>query len=107
MAVLVITYVASLMNQGMLLSNVKVCIVKLITTSDVSFVLCIVYIADCTDEKVRLQDGTDPSNGGVEVCKDGMWASVCSNTFDPNEAVVVCRQLGYNSTEGTSMQLAL
>ena len=31
-----------------------------------------------------------------------MWASVCGNTFNKDEAVVVCRQLGYNSTEGTS-----
>ena len=44
---------------------------------------------------------TDPSNGRVEVCQYGIWASVCSNKFDENDASVVCRQLGYNS-EGTS-----
>ena len=51
---------------------------------------------------MRLQDGTDCSNCRVELCQDGMWTSVCSSQFDEKEADVICRQLGYNSTEGTS-----
>ena len=52
------------------------------------------------DGEVRLQDGTHPSNGRVEICQYGIWGSVCSNNWDHNDAVVVCRQLGYDS-EGT------
>ena len=48
---------------------------------------------------MRLQDGTDISNGRVEVCQDGIWGSVCSSGWDLMDASVVCRQLGYN-TEG-------
>ena len=67
-----------------------------------SHLYCVfLVLADCQDGDVRLQDGTDPSNGRVEVCQDGMWASVCSDKFDENDASVVCRQLGYTS-EGTS-----
>ena len=60
----------------------------------------IVIVADCVDGDVRLQDGTQPSNGRVEICQHGIWQSVCSSHWDQNDAVVVCRQLGYDS-EGT------
>ena len=49
---------------------------------------------------VRLQDGTDISNGRVEMCQNGIWSSVCSNGWDQIDAGIVCRQLGYSS-EGT------
>ena len=57
-------------------------------------------LADCQSGDVRLQDGTDPSNGRVEVCWNGMWATLCSHEFDENDASIVCKQLGYTS-EGT------
>ena len=47
-----------------------------------------IYLADCVDGDVRLQDGTDPSNGRVEVCQNGMWTSVCSSQFDQNVQVL-------------------
>ena len=49
---------------------------------------------------MRLQDGTDSSNGRVEICQDGIWGAVCSSGWDHTDAGVVCRQLGYG-TEGT------
>ena len=62
------------------------------------FPLCAcVYIADCVDGDVMLQDGTHPSNGRVEICQYGIWQSVCSSHWDQNDAVVICRQLGYDS----------
>ena len=90
----------------MLLSTVKVCgtcIYKGIKAD--GFVIMLPFIcvtlADCDEGDVRLLDGTDDSNGRVEVCQDGMWTPVCSSQYDHNIATVVCRQLGYNSTEGT------
>ena len=59
-----------------------------------------IYLADCVDGDVRLEDGTDPSNGCVEVCQSGMWTSVCSSQFDQNDASVVCRQLRHVNSEG-------
>ena len=50
--------------------------------------------------EVRLQDGTDVSNGRVEICQNGIWGSVCSKGWDSFDASVVCRQLGYD-IEGT------
>ena len=54
---------------------------------------------DCADGEVRLEDGTDISNGRVEMCQNGIWGAVCSTEWDRIDASVVCRQLGYD-TEG-------
>ena len=46
---------------------------------------------------MRLQDGTDMSNGRVEMCQNGTWGSVCNNTWDNTDASVLCTQLGYGN----------
>ena len=55
---------------------------------------------DCVAGEVRLQGGTHISNGRVEICRNGIWSSVCSLSWDYTEAGVLCTQLGYG-TEGT------
>ena len=45
---------------------------------------------------MRLQDGTDMSNGRVEICQNGVWGLVCNKMWDDADARVVCRQLGYD-----------
>ena len=109
MLVLAITYVASCCKRKVCLSNVKVSIqYRYKVYYYVQFLLCffvlcfIVIVADCVDGDVRLQDGTYPSNGRVEICQHGIWQSVCSSHWDQNDAVVICRQLGYDS-EGIIM----
>ena len=49
---------------------------------------------------VRRRKTTTQTVGSVEICRDGMWGSVCDDHWDDNDAKVVCRQLGFSSSEG-------
>ena len=51
--------------------------------------------SDCSNGDVRLVNGTTPSEGRVEICYDGVWGSVCDSGWDSNNAVIVCRQMGF------------
>ena len=48
-----------------------------------------------TELAVRLVNGNVPSEGRVEVFHSNRWGTVCDNEWTFEEAVVVCRQLGY------------
>lgn len=40
--------------------------------------------------------------GRVEVARDGVWGTICSNAWSHYDAVVVCQQLGYASGQISS-----
>ena len=53
---------------------------------------------NCTDGELRLVGGANATLGVVQVCMNNAWGSVCNNRFGTNDAVVVCRQLGFPTT---------
>ena len=48
----------------------------------------------CTYGDVRLVNGSDSSDGRVEICINDEWGTVCDNVWSESDADVVCRQVG-------------
>ena len=45
---------------------------------------------------IRLQGGNHSNEGRVEVYCNGQWGTMCDAQFDNTDALVICKQLGYN-----------
>ncbi|XP_076317919.1 neurotrypsin-like isoform X2 [Tachypleus tridentatus] len=56
-----------------------------------------------SNQTLRLQDGSSPWEGRVELFYKGQWRSICvdENTWGEQEKSVVCKQLGYRGFEQT------
>ena len=48
------------------------------------------------EETIRLSN-QDSKKGRIEICLNGYWGTVCSNGWDERDALVACKQAGYQS----------
>ena len=56
---------------------------------------------ECNETSVRIVDGRTDDDGRIELCLDGLWGSVCIDSWDARDARVVCHQLGYDGCKIT------
>ena len=64
------------------------------------FCECPFCAGDCFHGSVRLVNGNDSSQGRLELCLYTSWGTVADQGFYSEEAIVVCRMLGYDVDSG-------
>jgi hypothetical protein len=47
-----------------------------------------------SEDEIRLFHGSSPLEGRVDLCRSGVWGTICDIGWDSLDADVVCRQVG-------------
>ena len=101
----IVTYVYFIIKDTQALNLIIGC-----TIHYYQFFYCIMFtdVADIADPDteagaVRLVAGSGPHEGRVEVVFLSTWSTVCGSSWDLLDAIVVCRQLGYNTALSASV----
>ena len=60
------------------------------------------YLESCVNRgvNVRLVNGPSERSGRVELCWSNRWKAVCDDGWGIEEAITVCRELGYLNQNG-------
>ena len=61
-----------------------------------------VFTGEQTDlpiQGIRLLGGSSVGSGRVEIRVNNVWAQICADLWNINDALVVCRYLGFNTTQ--------
>ena len=58
----------------------------------------IIFVKDCSYGDVQLTGGHSDSDGTVEVCYNNIWGLIEVSGWGENDAIVICRQLGFSAS---------
>lgn len=67
-------------------------------SSHVAYSFCALGFVPCTNDTLRLVNGYKKYTGRLEICINGVWSTVCNDSWTNTNTQVACRQLGYPST---------
>lgn len=78
-------------------SNVKVILIMILSINILRFFLVLFLVSEVCEvqNKVRLTQYLSDREGRLEICRDGMWGSVCGNSVAESVTRVVCRGLNH------------
>ena len=62
------------------------------------YMICVspLSITALLGNSLKIVNGTSEKEGRVEIYWKGRWSTICDNGWDDNDAVVLCKQLGYS-----------
>ena len=67
----------------------------------------IVFPSPQSGQRVRLRGGKQPYSGYLELLHSGEWGFVCDDDWNPEEADIVCKELGFLRGVASTTQVGI